>query len=268
MKNEMLEKLVPEEGTENMEQTIEQSQPGAAETPKMYTEEELNAELKERLDKILPGRIERKEAQIRREYESTYGKLADVVRAGTGKEDLNEITDHLRQSFERGGRKMPQEPNYSEADLVKLAKMDADEIIQGGLDEVVAEMSRMMKGGDMSRRDKEVYKALADYRTGAEQDQELAKIGVPESVRRSKEFKAFAGQFQRSVSPADVYKLYEQTTKPKKEIEPAGSMRATPGSDGGLKDFYSYEEASKFTKKDFDKNPKLFERVRQSMLKW
>ena len=47
-----------------------------------------------------------------------------------------------------------------------------------------------------------------------------------------------------------------------------GSMKSNTSEDTGLKDFYSYEEAAKFTKKDFDNNPELYKRVQESMTKW
>lgn len=271
MGNENLEELETQEGAENMEPTAEQNPEGSVEKPRMYTQEEVDAAVKEKLELVLPGRIGRKEAQIRREYEGTYGPLLDVLKAGTGKEDLGEITDHLRQSFERGGRKMPQEPNYAAADLEKLAQIDADEIIQGGLEDVVAETDRLARldKSRLTQREKLKFRTLAEYRKNAEQDQTLAEMGVPETVRHSQEFKAFANQFQHGVPITDVYKLYEQTTKPKKEIEPMGSMKNPGGKDtGGVKEFYSYEEASKFTAADYDKVPGLHEAVVRSMSKW
>ena len=47
-----------------------------------------------------------------------------------------------------------------------------------------------------------------------------------------------------------------------------GSMKNNTADNNAVKDFYSYEEASKFTKKDFDKNPALHEAVKKSMPKW
>jgi hypothetical protein len=47
-----------------------------------------------------------------------------------------------------------------------------------------------------------------------------------------------------------------------------GSMKTNTSEDNGVKDFYSYEEAKKFTKADFDKNPELFKAVEASMSKW
>ena len=50
-------------------------------------------------------------------------------------------------------------------------------------------------------------------------------------------------------------------TKPKKEIKPMGSMTNKTSEDGTVKDFYTRDEALRFTKADFDKNPALFEKV-------
>ena len=36
----------------------------------------------------------------------------------------------------------------------------------------------------------------------------------------------------------------------------------------GVKEYYTYEEASNFTKEDFDKNPELFKAVEKSMQRW
>ena len=47
-----------------------------------------------------------------------------------------------------------------------------------------------------------------------------------------------------------------------------GSMKSTDSKNDGVKDYYAFEEAKRFTKRDFDKNPKLFAAVQRSMTKW
>jgi hypothetical protein len=47
-----------------------------------------------------------------------------------------------------------------------------------------------------------------------------------------------------------------------------GSMKNTDTGENGVKDYYSFEEASKFTKAEFDKNPALYDAVVKSMSKW
>lgn len=49
-------------------------------------------------------------------------------------------------------------------------------------------------------------------------------------------------------------------------FETMGSMKHTMAAEE--KEFYSCEEAKKFTKGDFDRNPRLFEAVVRSMEAW
>ena len=45
-------------------------------------------------------------------------------------------------------------------------------------------------------------------------------------------------------------------------------MANKTSEEGTIKDFYTRDEALKFTKADFDKSPELFKAVQASMLKW
>ena len=254
---EMSENLVTEQVTENVEQTTE-------ETPK-YTEADFNA----KLDEVLGKKIARREAKIRKEYERKYGQLEDVLKAGTGKESVEEVTDTFKQFYENKGIKIPQRPVYSTEDIETLAKADAEDIIRSGFDEVVEEVDRLAELGvaNMSAREKVLFKTLADHRNNTERGRELAQLGVTQDVYDSKEFKEFAGQFTPTTPIRKIYEIY-QKTQPKKEIKTMGSMRNATSEDGGVKDFYSYEEASRFTRKELDKNPALYEAIKKSMTKW
>ena len=66
---------------------------------------------------------------------------------------------------------------------------------------------------------------------------------------------------------AKIYEIYTKT-QPKKDIKTMGSMKNSTSDEGTVKDFYTRDEALKFTKKDFDKNPALFKAVQASMQKW
>ena len=248
------ENLVAEQVTENVEQTTEQ-------TPKTYTQEEVDA--------IVGKRLARNEAKIRKEYDRKYGGLEEVLRAGTGKENVEEMTDTFRQFYEGKGIKMPQKPNYSDSDIAVLARAEADDIIRSGYEDVVEEVDRLAAIGyaNMNARERAVFKALGEHRQKAERGRELAKLGVTEDVYNGKEFTDFAAKFNASTPIKDIYNIYA-STKPKKEHQTMGSMKSTETQDNGVKDYYSYEEAKKFSKADFDKNPKLYEAVVKSMTKW
>jgi hypothetical protein len=47
-----------------------------------------------------------------------------------------------------------------------------------------------------------------------------------------------------------------------------GSMKSNNIKDTNIKDFYSVEEARKFSQEDYDKHPGLYEAVVKSMKKW
>lgn len=255
------ENLVPDEGTENVEtatkETVEQ-----VETPaKTYTEEEVN--------QIVGKKIARNTAKIHKQYEKKYGELESILRAGTGKEDVAEMTDAFREFYQNKGIKMPIQPNYSDRDIEVLAKAEAEDIISSGFEEVVEEVERLKGLGiaNMSAREKAVFRTLAEYRRNAERGKELAKIGVTEDIYGSKEFNDFAAKFSSSTPVTEIYEIYNKM-QPKKEVQPMGSMKNNTSEEGTVKDFYTRDEALKFTKKDFDKNPALFKAVEASMLKW
>jgi hypothetical protein len=242
---------------ENVEQTTEE----IVEQPKMFTQEDMN-------QAVSKGKA-RERAKIRKEYEKKYGDLENVLRAGTGKESVEEMTDTFAKFYESKGIKLPEKPIYSDKDIEVLAKAEANEIISSGFDEVVEEVDRLADLGleNMTARDKAYFKVLAEYRQKTERQNELSKIGVTEDEYNSKEFQDFAGMFKSNIPIAEIYKQYNKT-KPKKEIKPMGSMTNKTSEDGTVKDFYTRDEALQFTKADFDKNPALFKAVQESMLKW
>ena len=243
---------------ENVEQTTE-------ETPKVYTEAEFNA----KLDEVLGKKIARKEAKIRKEYDRKYGQLEEVLKAGTGKENIDEVTDTFRDFYTKKGIQIPQKPAYNDADIETLARHDAESIISGGYDEVVEEVDRLADIGieNMTAREKATFKALAEYRQSTERGRELSQIGVTEDVYNSAEFKNFAKNFNPNVPIKDVFDIYRKT-QPQKEYKTTGSMRNNVSTNNGIKDFYSPEEAKKFSREELRKNPALMQRIEESMLKW
>jgi hypothetical protein len=248
--------VTEEEVAENVEQTTE-------ETPKLYTEAEFNA----KLDEVLGKKIARREAKIRKEYDRKYGDLTETLKAGTGKQTVEELNDTFTQFYESKGIKINKKPDYSDRDIETLARADANEIIQGGYDEVVEEVDRLANTENLSPRDMALFKILAEHRQNTERSTELAKIGITEDVYNSKEFTEFRSMFKEDTPITKVFEQY-QKSQPKKEFKTMGSMKNTASADNGIKDFYTLEEAKRFTQKDFEKNPKLFEKVVESSHKW
>ena len=248
--------LAAEQVAENVEQTTE-------ETPavKTYTQEEVDA--------IVGKAKARARAKIEKDYQRKYGSLEEVLKAGTGKESVEEMTDTFAEFYRKKGIQIPEKPTYSARELDVLARAEAQEIIDAGFDDVVEEVDRLTAVGaaNMTAKEKAMFKVLAEHRQSAERGRELNKIGVTEDVYNSQEFKDFAGMFNPNTPIQKIYETYAKT-QPKKEIKTMGSMKNNNSGDNGVKEFYTRDEALKFTKKDFDENPALFAAVQKSMLKW
>lgn len=253
------------EVTENVEPTTEEGVEQVETPEKVYTEADFKAKLEEGINKG----VRRREAKIRKEYDRKYGKLESVLKAGTGKESVEEMTDTFSEFYKSKGIEIPQEPLYSERDIAILGKAEADDIIRAGFEEVVEETDRLAQIGlaNMNAREREVFRVLANHRTNAERGRALEKIGVTKDVYTSKEFTDFASKFAPNTPVTEIYEYYNKM-QPKKDIRTMGSMRSNTPPDAGVKEFYTREEALKFTKKDFDNNPALFKAVEESMRKW
>jgi hypothetical protein len=240
--------------TENTEQTAE-------ETPKTYTQAELDA--------IVGKRLARQEAKFRKENDRKYGDLINTLETGTGKKGVDELNNAFTEFYESKGVKIAKRPEYSTKDIETLARAEANEIINGGFEDVVDEVDRLTEIGaeNMTEREKAVFKVLAEHRYSTEQSRELAKIGVTEDIYNSQDFKEFQKMFAKDTPIAKVYETYAKT-QPKKEIKTMGSMKTSESANNGIKDYYSPEEARQFSKKDFDENPALFAKVLECMPKW
>ena len=255
--------------TEVAENVVEQPTEEAVvvETPKMYTEEEFNAKLNE----VIPKKIERAKAKIRKEYEySAYKKAETVLNAGLGTSNIQEATEAMAEFYRGKGVEIPdfKQPTFSEDDLKVLANNEAQKIIEYGIEDVIEEVDRLADKGieNMTPREKIMFQQLATHRKDYEDQKELAQIGVTKDALQDADFIEFAKDLNPSLSAKQKYEKYLKY-KPKKEVEVIGSMKNAT-EEPGVKDFYSYEEAMKFTKAEFDKNPDLFKAVERSMSKW
>lgn len=254
--------------TENVEETTEETinQPEEVPVIKKDTEEEMFT--KEQIDDMIAKKMARKEAKIRKEYEKKYSKLENVLKAGTGKDNINDITSSLTDYYERNGIDIPDVSDYTDDDLKTLGAYDADSIINDGFDEVISEVDRLSRLGvdKMTPREKATFEKLANYRQIEEARKELKSKGIDEDILDSKEYKEFTSKLNPNMSEIEKYDMYVKFQPKRAEV--MGSMSNKSSGDSGVKDFYTRDEALKFTKEDFDKNPALFKAVENSMLKW
>lgn len=252
------------EVTENVEETTEELTEGSSvEQPEVATE----TFTREQVDEMIAKKLARKEAKIRKEFDKKYGRLENVLKAGTGVETVEEMTDTFADFYTKKGIQIPTTPQYSDREMQILADAEANDIISSGYDDVVEEVDRLANIGvdNMTPQEKLIFGKLAKERTRIENEKELASIGV---TKLDDDFKEFAKKLNPSMPLKEQYEMYSQLN-PKKKGEPMGSMKNTDvNRNNGVKPYYSPEEASKFTRKDYDANPELFNAVCESMTKW
>ena len=255
--------------TEELEERQDTTE--APETTENNVEEEKEVEkfTQEQVNQIVQERLRRQESKIRNEYEEKYAQVETVLNAGLGTKTLDEATDKLTEFYKSKGIQIP-ETKLTKRQEEILAEAEANDIISGGYDELVKEVDKLAsKGADnLTSKEKLVFTKLAQERTTQEAIKELSKIGVGKEILEDTEFKEFSNKLNPKLSVKEKYEMY-QKMKPKKKIETIGSMKNPENSnDKGVKDFYTREEALKFTREDFNKNPELFKAVERSMTKW
>ena len=251
--------IIADNSAENVEAVATEEAIEDKVVEKTYTQSELN--------EIVRRRLARKEAKIRKEYDSKYGELEATLKAGTGKESIEELTSAFGEFYKSKGVELPKKPTYTDKEHEILAKAEAEDIIGNGMEEVIEEVDRLAKIGfaNLSARDKVLFKELAEYRKTNEMRNSLASHGVSES--EYDKVVEFARDFNANTPTEKIVKLYRQSN-PKKDIPTIGSVKNTNSTDDGVKDFYTPEEARKFTRKDIEKNPALLRSIENSMKKW
>lgn len=257
------EKLVDGANSVNTNETVEQTETADKKT---YTEADIEKLVNERLDKILPSKIERAKTKISREYDEKYEKLNRVLKAGLQTDDIEDATNQLEQFYIKNGVEIP-EKSFSDSDMNYLAERYAGEVIAEGYDEVVKEVEKLSRIGteNMTKQQKLMFMKLAENRKQQEELKELASIGIGQKELEDREYVDFANKLNPSLTAKEKYELYKQF-KPKEEFEQIGSMKNS-NTKQEVKDYYTPEEARRLTSKDLD-DPRVMAAVEKSMQQW
>ncbi|MBQ3520994.1 MAG: hypothetical protein IJA50_03735 [Firmicutes bacterium] len=256
------------EQTENVEgQTTEEIVDGETAAEEEVVEKTFTPE---EVDEIVAKKVGRTKAKMKREFErelAAYKEAEMVLNSGLQTSNITDATQKMREFYEEQGVTIPARPQYSNEDLKVLAANEAQKIIELGLDEVIEEVDRLANKNERTAREDILFTQLAEYRQKEAEKSELAKIGVKPEALDDRDFREFQKNLNPKMPLKEQYEMYLKF-KPKAKVEPIGSMKGTKAEESAVKDHYSYEEAMKFTKEDFDKNPALFKAVEKSMRKW
>lgn len=253
------------------EKLIENTENTAEETQKTYTEADFNARLEEaineRINKILPSKIERVRSQERKKYESMLQERDGLLMASTGTTDFEGAKGKIAEALEKRGVKVPTrtEPTYSARELDILAKAEADETIAEGYEEVESEIARL-NGADLGAREKAYYDKLVAAKKVFDDEKEMKKAGISKEDVQDADFIEFSKYLDPSMTTQQKYEAYRKY-RPKPQKELPGTMVGTGNSKNAYKEFYTPEEARRLTREDLN-DPKIEEAVTKSMALW
>ena len=255
-----------EEIEEGIELTDTASQEEEKKEVKNYTAEEVEKMVNDRINNLLPKKIEREKRKMEKQYSDKLAKYEEtdsILKAGLGTKDISESNQRMREFYKEQGIDIPaySKPRYSEEDEKILGQAEASKIIDLGFEEMQEEANRLAAIGvdKMTPRDKVVFNILADELTHQKQVKELAELGVKEEILNDSEFKEFASQFNSKTPIKNVYEMYTKI-KPQKKYEQIGSMKNI--KEPVQKDYYSNEEIAKMSPEEIRKN---WDVIRKSM---
>lgn len=222
----------------------------------------------EKLDDVVEKRLVRERRKLEREYKqklAKYNELEYLTQQGLGTKDLDDTLTKSREFYKEKG--IEYKPQMDSRDEEVLANADAEEILSSisSIDELKSEVDRIEKQGDLSNREKLMLSKLKQNLISKRNIEELEEIGADKGIYESKEFMDFSNKFTKEEPIKNIYDLYMKTKGTTKAS--AGSLK-TDSENKGIKDFYSFEEASKFTVDDFNRNPGLLEAIEKSQSKW
>jgi hypothetical protein len=228
----------------------------------------MSKEYQEQFDEKFNKRWGREMAKMERNNAKT-NELIDLLKTQTGKSDIDELLDLSYEQYEV-------ERPISSRDEEILGRNDARELLDSeDLDYIESEANRLANIKNRNPRQQATFMELGGYLTNkkkeAKRKQEIQEAGIDESVLTNDDFRSFASKFRDDVSMKDIYETYSKMSGGNKKEKPfsAGSLKDTKHENKSeLKDFYTPEEARKFTRKDFKQNPELLKRIEESAQYW
>lgn len=233
------------------------------EEERLFTQEEVQ----EQVDKAVQSKLFRERKKYDKEKEDTE-RLLNMLKIGTGKENINDIYDEMSDFYKERGYDIPDRAVRKDEEEKVLGKHDAEEIISLGTEDI-SETLRELSNKKRTVREEETFKVLSVQLSKDKARESLESKGIDTSILDDKKFQDFASKFSSTTPITEIYDFYNSTKGNKKDKPKSmGSVKNSKSNIGEIKDFYTKEEAEKFTLKDFDKNPKLYEAIEKSASKW
>lgn len=227
------------------------------------------------VDNILDARTKSLNRRHKKEMQKElkeYKKMQSILEQGLGVTGSDNIINQLTEFYTGQGIEIKQDDednSLNDEDQKILAEADLKKIKSYGDGEIIETAKELADKKSRTVREEALLQGLMHEISLKRATEDLKSINADKSIYESEEFKTFASKFNPNESITEIYNLYKKQLPQKKQPETAGSMKSVQ-VDNAVKDFYTSEEAKKFTNEDYDRNPALWEAVQRSMYsgKW
>ena len=217
-------------------------QVNASQDEENQVNDDIEKQIEERANELFEEKVKDRLARDRAVQErkhnkelSQYKELANVVQAGLGVNSLDEAIQSSSRYYTEQGIDIPKYKDaYSEKREERLAKVDAQEIIDLGREEMEEEANRLAQIplDKQTTYERTVFNTLCEKLTEDNQIKELQAKGIDTSILSDKEFKAFKEQFTSKTPITDIYNMYQLKNKPIEKPASAGSAKSESGDMG------------------------------------
>lgn len=247
MENEELdnELVVSDDVPETSEQNLEEVNIGTSEDEEQVQEtteevetpsqDDIDARIEARANELMEEKIKDRLARDRASQErkfskelSKYKHLESIMKAGLGVENLDEAINKSSEFYKEQGVSIPEyKDSYNERREERLAKMEAQDIIELGKEAIEEEATKLSSIPYEKRTtyEKAMFNTLCKELYNLRDIETLKAKGYKTEILNEKKFIDFKNQFNVNTPIENIVNMYNQMNAPKVE-KPASAGSA------------------------------------------
>jgi hypothetical protein len=228
MEDEIITTDVPETSEELEEVNIDTSQDNETEETQ---ERDIEKEIEERANQLFEEKVkERLDRYKKSEKENLrkYKYLEDIVKTGTGTDNLDDAINETVNFYKGNGLEIPEYSNYSEDRERRLGRSYANDFIDLSYKEIEEEANRIanIPRDQRTVMEEEEFNILGAELTRRNNIEKMKAKGYDTNILETKEFKDFSNQFNESTDISKIYEMYKRLSEPETKPASAGSAKS------------------------------------------
>lgn len=210
-----------------------QDEPEQEEVQEEQKNDDIEKQIEERANKMFEEKVEerlkrdRQSRERRQEQEmAKYRQLENVIKTGLGVDTIDDAINKTSEFYREQGINIPEYKDvYSERRERNLAKLEAQEIIDLGYDDMKAEANRLSSIKNRSPYEETMFMTLCEKLTDINNAQELQDKGIDTAILKDEEFKNFKDRFINTPI-TEIYDMYQKLNTKQPVVKPASAGSA------------------------------------------